>query len=1584
MLVSVLYVDYGNEEVLPLSELRQLDHSLYRLPCQAMYCSMPSIRPCLSSSSRSPDTKGAVLQPHTWPAAVSVWFGSVMIGKPLYVCIISSGGKNNFEVDAYVPSDVLHSQGSIKDLPRSPQCALLNKKTVSPPVALSVATFMVSVGLGISSSGASSCGVQTEPLEPVNDGRSQSKHDRNCLSGPNPSGVNTRMCNHSAAAGSCHACTHSSEQGHPPRPTAVQVHTSSLSPCENERPCFTDVKKPSHTAGNSSNISNSTMCSSTPLDPLTVGEVWRQINVPMSTAGTAVGHAGPAAARVEPSLAAADTAKCSKIAAASCNTGWSKPLSSPQCRAHNDSCTEMMPPSTTVHELQHCTSLPECNPPASAEQVLPDNVVELLRSQLKLFPGYKANTCGSTRQGERQAQPGVGCVQGVSAPYNKQRHPHTFTARARESTTFEDQVPELSPCSPGSPDKFIGTEEFPVSIDAAKPRRLVLESLCKSDSCTREPLISESEPHPIIQAPKALSNSAISCHHRVEGSIALKDVKNPVSKAKQMSALPDLESKHSTTLGSKLDPQPHVLTLADIIKVEPNISEDELEIQTKWSIISEIESLAMSETEGELQSESLTGSEVKQFDSKSKHDLREIQISTFQPADKKDLQTVDVERRTDTDVERTGDLGITDVKETGNPEITDVEGTGSPEITDVEDEVTDVKETGNPKITNVEGEITDVEGTGSPEITDVEGEVTDVKETGNPEITDGEGEITDMKETGNPEITDGEGEITDMKETGNPEITDVEGEVTDVKETGSPEITGGEGEITDIKETGNPEITDVEGEITDMKETGNPEITNVEREITDVEGTGSSEITDVQGEVTDVVGTGNLEITDVVETGNPEITDVKGEITYVEGTGSPEITDVKGEITDVEITGSPEITDVEGTGNPEITDVKDEITDVKGEITSAERKGSPEITDVKDEITDVERTGNLEIIDVERTGNPEITDVQGEITDAEGTGSPEITGVKGDAEGTGSPEITRVERTGNPEITDAEGTGSPEITGVKGDAEGTGSPEITRVERTGNPEITDVKGEITGAETTGSPEITDVEGEITDLEGTGNPKITDVEGTGYPVITDVKGEITDAEGTGSPEITGLKGEITDAEGTGSPEITGVERTGNPEITDVKGEITRTGSPEITDMEGTGYPEITDVKGEITDAEETGNGNPEITDVEGEITDVKGEITDAEETGSPEITGVEGNVNPEITDVEGEITDVEGEITDVERTGSPEITDVEDEITDLEGTGNPEITDTAGTGYPDITDVERTGSPKITDVEKEITDLEGTVNPDITDMAGTGYPEITDVEGAGYPEITDLKGEITDVEGTGSLEITDLKGEITDVEGTGSLEITDVESEITGVEETDNPASLPCILAHEQEVCEQVSCSSTPAAGPLSWGSLSHSKPILLSARGEFALLVSHVNSPSQFYVHPVQTDTAHDIDQLTSSMSKHYSVGDNLVPLHPGQFDAGHLCCVQSADDGLWYRGVIVEEMCTSDQCSVLFVDYGDIQVVHKSTLSVLDQMFVKTPIQCVCCSLCGIRPLRCGSADGTSVPGRELCRLLLTLHAYT
>ena len=198
--------------------------------------------------------------------------------------------------------------------------------------------------------------------------------------------------------------------------------------------------------------------------------------------------------------------------------------------------------------------------------------------------------------------------------------------------------------------------------------------------------------------------------------------------------------------------------------------------------------------------------------------------------------------------------------------------------------------------------------------------------------------------------------------------------------------------------------------------------------------------------------------------------------------------------------------------------------------------------------------------------------------------------------------------------------------------------------------------------------------------------------------------------------------------------------------------------------------------------------------------------------------------------------------------------------------------------------------------------------------------------------------------------------------------------------------------HEQVLCsctdeEEEQCDAYPSAvvkAHAHSGSYSTSSPTLVKAMKPFCLqleegslsfnlMVSHVDSVSSFYVHPVQHNSLALLD-LEMSLDHYYS-GPGVESLDSSDVSQGTICCIQCPEDKMWYRAVVVEKLHTMEElqenCCVFYFDYGVSETVSTGALKVLQPQFMSVPAQSICCSLTYFED--CLEADGSENKGNEM-----------
>ncbi|KAM4713099.1 tudor domain-containing 6 [Anableps anableps] len=124
----------------------------------------------------------------------------------------------------------------------------------------------------------------------------------------------------------------------------------------------------------------------------------------------------------------------------------------------------------------------------------------------------------------------------------------------------------------------------------------------------------------------------------------------------------------------------------------------------------------------------------------------------------------------------------------------------------------------------------------------------------------------------------------------------------------------------------------------------------------------------------------------------------------------------------------------------------------------------------------------------------------------------------------------------------------------------------------------------------------------------------------------------------------------------------------------------------------------------------------------------------------------------------------------------------------------------------------------------------------------------------------------------------------------------------------------------------------------------------LSLNSSHLAVVQHVSHPSEFWI---QTENYRkDLEELLDAMFQLYQDSANTHMLKNPTLG---LYCGAQAQDGEFYRATVTEVGET--QIKVLFVDYGNTEVVDRSKIRSLPAEFRKMPRLGLKCSLAGVRP---------------------------
>ncbi|XP_070558426.1 uncharacterized protein [Ptychodera flava] len=139
-------------------------------------------------------------------------------------------------------------------------------------------------------------------------------------------------------------------------------------------------------------------------------------------------------------------------------------------------------------------------------------------------------------------------------------------------------------------------------------------------------------------------------------------------------------------------------------------------------------------------------------------------------------------------------------------------------------------------------------------------------------------------------------------------------------------------------------------------------------------------------------------------------------------------------------------------------------------------------------------------------------------------------------------------------------------------------------------------------------------------------------------------------------------------------------------------------------------------------------------------------------------------------------------------------------------------------------------------------------------------------------------------------------------------------------------------------------------------------PLDVSSDGKLRVVMSHIVSPGEFYVHLVSVQ-AKRFDYFLEELNDVYSgfqTRDSYVP------KVGEVCCIHYGEDEKWYRAEVKDVMKNQTEkggaidtmVTVFYVDFGNTEVVAACDIMPLDLNFIDFPAQAVKCHLSEIDPI--------------------------
>ena len=115
-----------------------------------------------------------------------------------------------------------------------------------------------------------------------------------------------------------------------------------------------------------------------------------------------------------------------------------------------------------------------------------------------------------------------------------------------------------------------------------------------------------------------------------------------------------------------------------------------------------------------------------------------------------------------------------------------------------------------------------------------------------------------------------------------------------------------------------------------------------------------------------------------------------------------------------------------------------------------------------------------------------------------------------------------------------------------------------------------------------------------------------------------------------------------------------------------------------------------------------------------------------------------------------------------------------------------------------------------------------------------------------------------------------------------------------------------------------------------------------------------ISSPSEFYCQLLKHSV--ELDTLMNNIAEYYEetieFDDTITLPQPGM-----LCCAKYTEDDGWYRALITAVDIASREVEVLYVDYGNGEILSMQQIKELKPQFTALAQMAISCSLYGISP---------------------------
>ncbi|KAM6448641.1 RING finger protein 17 isoform 3-T5 [Liasis olivaceus] len=144
--------------------------------------------------------------------------------------------------------------------------------------------------------------------------------------------------------------------------------------------------------------------------------------------------------------------------------------------------------------------------------------------------------------------------------------------------------------------------------------------------------------------------------------------------------------------------------------------------------------------------------------------------------------------------------------------------------------------------------------------------------------------------------------------------------------------------------------------------------------------------------------------------------------------------------------------------------------------------------------------------------------------------------------------------------------------------------------------------------------------------------------------------------------------------------------------------------------------------------------------------------------------------------------------------------------------------------------------------------------------------------------------------------------------------------------------------------------------------LQYCPPVMPQKNTEFAIVVSYINSPGDFYIQLLEQGP--EFAAFLSKVEEVYKneVGFSLEILCPTQ---GQPCVAKFEDDGVWYRAQVIG-LPGHQEVEVKYVDFGNTAKINIKEMRKIKDEFLALPAKAIRCKLAHIKPCK-GASEWTT-----------------